>query len=135
MEDDIKETVNIEQYDGNPNNNPKRTRIKESYVGEADLNLNNCNTLNNCNRPSTITNSQSNLINPKRPTTVANRRQENQDISERKKVVPGRQTYSESIRKTSNDIGIFGDNITNFSRTFFYQKKFPTKLWKIKKQD
>ena len=72
MEDDIKETVNIEQYDSNPNNNPKRTRTKESYVGEADLNLNNCNTLNNCNRPSTITNSQSNLINPKRPTTVAN---------------------------------------------------------------
>ena len=95
----------------------------------------NCNTLNNCNRPSTITNSQSNLIKPKRPTTVANRRPENQDISERKKVAPGRETYSESIRKTSNDIGIFGDNITNFSRTFFYQKKFPVKPWKIIKQD
>ena len=120
MEDDVKETVNVEQHENNPNNNPKRKRTKDSYVSEAGLNLNNCNSLNICNSPSTIANSQAKLINTKRPTTVVNRRPENQDISERKKVVPGRQTYGELVRKRSNDIVILGDSIKNFSR---HQKK------------
>ena len=51
--------------------------MKELYVIEADFNLNNCNSLNNGNRPSTIANSQNYLIKPKRPTTVVNRRSEN----------------------------------------------------------
>ena len=34
----------------------------------------------------------------------------------KEKVVPGRQTYGETIGKRSNNIAIFGDSITNFSR-------------------
>ena len=96
----------------------------ESQISEADWNLNNCNSLTNCNRPTTTTNSQNYLIKSKRPTTLVNRRAENQDISERKKVVPRRQNFSESKKKKSNDIVIFGNSITNYSR---YQKIFPIK--------
>ena len=35
----------------------------------------------------------------KRPTTVVNRRSENQDIYEIKKSVSGRQTYGEPLKK------------------------------------
>ena len=98
MEDDLQETANVEQYDDNQNNNLTRTTTKESCISEADLNL------NNSNRPIIIANSQNHLIMHKRPTTVVNRRPENQDIYKRKKVVPGRQTYGESIRRTSNNI-------------------------------
>ena len=62
----------------NENNNPIRTTTKESDLSEADLNINNCNT------PSKIANSQTYLTTHKRSTTVVNRRQENQDIFERK---------------------------------------------------
>ena len=44
---------------------------------------------------------------------------QNQVACKRKKVVLGRHTSGESIRKTINDIVIFGDSITNFTR---YQK-------------
>ena len=47
---------------------------------------------------------------------MLNRRPENQDIYKRKKFVPGRQTYGETIGKRSNNIVIYGDSITNFSR-------------------
>ena len=52
----------------------------------------------------------------KRPTAVVNRSPENQDIYKRKKVVSGRQTYGELIRKKMSKIVIFGDSITSFSR-------------------
>ena len=84
VEDDVKETYNVEQYEDNPNNNHTKTTTKDSYIIEADLNLTNCNT------PNTIANSQTYLITHKRPTTVVNRRSENQEIYEREKVVPGR---------------------------------------------
>ena len=73
-----------------------------------------------------ITNSPNYLIKPKRRTALVNRRPENQDISERKKVVPGKQNFSESKKnpKTSNDLVIFGNSITNFSR---YKKIFQIK--------
>ena len=73
-----------------------------------------------------ITNSPNYLIKPKRRTALVNRRPENQDISERKKVVPGKQNFSESKKnpKTSNDLVIFGNSIRNFSR---YKKIFPIK--------
>ena len=74
MEYDVKEITNVEQYDDRPNNNPTRTTTKESYVSEANLNL------NNCNRPSKIANNQTYLITHKRPITIGNRRPENQDI-------------------------------------------------------
>ena len=114
-------TVNAEHNDKNLNKTPKRTRAKESQVIVI---VNNCNSFNTCNRPTTTTNSQNYLIKSKRPTTLVNRRAENQDISERKKVVPQRQNFSESKKKKSNDIVIFGNSITNYSR---YQKIFPIK--------
>ena len=40
VEDDAKESANVEKYDDNSNNNPTRTTTKESYVSEANLNLN-----------------------------------------------------------------------------------------------
>ena len=118
MEDDAKESVNVEKYDDNSNNNPTRTTTKESYVSEANLNL------DYSSRPEKIVNSQTHLTAHKRQTTVVNRRPENQDIYKRKKVVPGRQAYGEKIGKRSNDIVIFGDSITNFSRykNIFNQK-------------
>ena len=99
----------------NSNNNPTRATTKESYLSEAHVNL------NNCNRPSKIANSQTYLITHKRPE-----RPENQDISKRKKVVSRRQTYSESTRKASNNLVIFGDSITNFSR--YHQNIFIQKI-------
>ena len=94
----------------NSNNNPARATTKESYVSEANLNLNYSSRLRK------IANSQTHLTTHKRPTAAVNRRPENQDIYERKKVVPERQTYGETIRTRSNNIVIFGDSITNFSR-------------------
>ena len=110
VEDDAKETVNIEKYDDNSNNNSTRTTTKESYVSEANLNL------DYSSRPRKIANSQTHLTTHERPTTVVNRRPESQDIYKSKKVVPGRQTYGETIGKRNNNIVIFGDSITNFSR-------------------
>ena len=81
VQDDVKETANVEQYDENSNNNPTRMATKESYFSEADLNL------SNCNRPSKIANNQTYLISHKKPTTVVSRRPH---IHERKKVVPER---------------------------------------------
>ena len=98
MEDDLKETVNFEHNDKNLNKNPKITAM-ESQISEADWNLNNCNSLPNCNRPTTTTNSQNYWIKSKRPTALVNRRAENQDISERRKVVPQRENLSESKKK------------------------------------
>ena len=49
-----------------------------------------------------------------------------QNIYVRKKVVPGRQTYGDTIGKTSNNIVIFGDSITNFSR--YYKNNFNQKI-------
>ena len=40
VEDDAKESANVEKYDGNSNNNPTRMTTKESNVSEANLNLN-----------------------------------------------------------------------------------------------
>ena len=97
VDDDVKETVNAEHNDKNLNKHPKRTRAEESQVIVI---VNNCNSLNTCNRPTAITNSQNYLIKSKRPTTLVNRRAENQDISERKKVVPRRQNFSELKTKT-----------------------------------
>ena len=71
VEDDAKESVNVEKYDGNSNNNPTRTTTKESYVSEANLNL------NYSGRPRKIANSQTHLTTRKRPTTIVNRRPEN----------------------------------------------------------
>ena len=110
MEDDTKESANVGKYNDNSNNNFTRTTTKESYVREANLHL------NYSSRPRKIANSQTYLTTNKRPTTVVNRRPENQDIYGRKKVVPGRQTYGETIRKRGNKIVIFGDCITNFSK-------------------
>ena len=110
VEDNVQETTNVEQYDDSPNNNPTRTTTKKLCFSEADSNL------DNCNRPIRIANSQNYLMTHKIPTTVVNRKPENQDIYKTKKTVPGRKTYGESIRKTSNNIVIFGGNITNFSR-------------------
>ena len=93
VEDDAKESVNIEKYDDNSNNNSTRTTIKESYVSEANLNL------DYSSRPRKIANSQTHLTTHKRPTTVVNRRPESQDIYKSKDVVPGRQTYGETIGK------------------------------------
>ena len=87
MEDDAKESANVEKYDGNSNNNPTKTTTKESYVSEANLNL------NYSSRPRKIASIQTHLTTQKRPTTVVSRRPENQGTYERKKVVPGRQTY------------------------------------------
>ena len=109
------------------NKNPTRATTKKSCVSEADSNL------NNCNRPNTITNNQNHLITHKRPTAVVNRRPENQDIYKRKKVVSGRQTYGESIRKTMNKIVIFGDSITNFRR--YHKNILNQKTMKIVEQD
>ena len=81
VDDDVKETVNAEHNDKKLNKTPKRTRAKESQVIVI---VNNCNSFNTCNRPTTTTNSQNYLIKSKRPTTLVNRRAENQDISERK---------------------------------------------------
>ena len=53
-----------------------------------------------------ITNSPNYLIKPKRRTALVNRRPENQDISERKKVVPGRQNFSESKKKPPKQVTI-----------------------------
>ena len=97
MQDDVKGSVNGAKYDDNSNNNPTRTTIKELYVNEAKLNL------NYPNRPRKIARSQTHLTANKRPTTVENRRPENQDIYEKKKVVPTRQTYGETTGKRSND--------------------------------
>ena len=91
MEDDAKESVNIEKYDDNSNNNPTKTTTKESYVSKANLNF------DYSSRPRKIAHSQTHLTAHKRPTTVVNRRPENQDIYKRKKVVPGRQTYGDNI--------------------------------------
>ena len=71
VEDDAKESVNEEKYDGNSNNNPTRTTTKESYVSEANLNL------NYSGKPRKIANSQTHLTTHKRPTTTVNRRPEN----------------------------------------------------------
>ena len=119
VEDDAKESVNIEKYDDNSNNNPTKTTTKESYVSEANLNF------DYSSRPRKIAHSQTHLTAHKRPTTVVNRRPENQDIYKRKKVVPGRKTYGETIGKRSNNIVSFSDSITNFSRyhnNIFIQK-------------
>ena len=110
VEDDAKESANVEKYDDNSNNNPTRATTKESYVSEADLNLNYSSS------PRKFANSQTHSATQKRPTIFVKRRPENQDIYETKKVAPGRQTYGETIGKRSNNIGIFGDSITNFSR-------------------
>lgn len=48
LEDNVKEIINIEQYDNNSNNNPTRPATKKLHVSEARI------FLNNCNRPSTI---------------------------------------------------------------------------------
>ena len=40
VEDDAKESENVEKYDDNSSNNPTRTTTKESYVSGANLNLN-----------------------------------------------------------------------------------------------
>ena len=40
VEDDAKESANVEKYNDNSNNNPTRKTTKESYVREANLNLN-----------------------------------------------------------------------------------------------
>ena len=123
MEDDVKESVNVEKYD-NSNNNPTRTTTKESYVSEANLNF------NYPSRPRNVANSQTHLTTHKRPTTVVNRRSENQDIYKRKKVVPGRQTCGETIGKRSNNIVIFRDSITNFSR--YHKNTFNQKSTTVK---
>ena len=93
VEDDAKESANVEKYDDNSNNNPTRTTTKESHVSKAKLNL------NYSSRPSKIANSQTHLTTHKGPTTVVNRRLENQNLYERKKVVPRRQTYGETLGK------------------------------------
>ena len=110
VEDDAKESVNVEKYDDNSNNNPTRATTKESYVSEANLNLKYSSS------PRKFANSQTHSATQKRPTIVVKRRPENQDIYETKKVAPGTQTYGETIGKRSNNIVIFGDSITNFSR-------------------
>ena len=86
VEDNVQETTNVEKYDDSPNNNPTRTTTKKLCVSEADSNL------NNCNRPIRIANSQNYLMTHKIPTTVVNRKPENQDIYKRKKTVSGRKT-------------------------------------------
>ena len=73
--------------------NPTKITTKESYVSEGYLNL------NYASRPRIIGNNQTHLTTHKRPTTVVNRKPENQDIYERKKVGPGKQTYGETIGK------------------------------------
>ena len=40
VEDDAKESANVEKYDDNSNNNPTRMTTKKSNVSEANLNLN-----------------------------------------------------------------------------------------------
>ena len=40
MADDAKESVNVEKYSDICNNNPTKKTTKESYVSEANLNLN-----------------------------------------------------------------------------------------------
>ena len=88
LEDNAKESPNVEKYDHKSNNNPT-----ESYVSEANLNS------NYSSRPRKMSNCQTHLTTHKRPTTVVNRRPDNQDVYERKEVVPGRQTYCETIGK------------------------------------
>ena len=68
VEDDVKETVNVETVWWKPSKNPTRTTTKKSCVSESDLNS------NNCNRPSTNVNNQTYIKTHKRPTTVVNRR-------------------------------------------------------------
>ena len=120
VEGDAKESANVEKYDDNSNNNPTRRITKESYVSQANLNL------NYSSRPRIIASSQTHLTTHKWPTAVVNRRPKNQDIYERKKVVSGRRTYGEMIGKRSNNIVIFGVSITNFSR--YYKNNFNQKI-------
>ena len=40
VEDDAKESANVEKHDDISNNNPTKMTTKESYVSEANLNLN-----------------------------------------------------------------------------------------------
>ena len=98
---------------------------KKVNVSEVNLNL------NYSSRPRKIANSQTHLTTHKRPTTVVNSRPENQDIYESKKVVPGRQTYGETIGKRSNNIAIFGASETSVDII----KIFLIKKSKIVKQD
>ena len=102
VDDDVKGTVNVEPNDKNLNKNLKRTRAKESQVSEADWNLNNCNRLNNCNWPTTITNSPNYMIKPKRPTTLMNGRPENQDIPERKLHLADKTSVNRKKNKKNN---------------------------------
>ena len=82
--------------------------------------------MNYSSRPKIIASSQTHLTTHKGPTTVVNRRPKNQDIYQRKKVVPGRQTYGKMIGKRSYNIVIFGDSITNVSR--YYKNNFNQKF-------
>ena len=68
VEDDVKETVNVETIWWKPSKSATRTTTKKSCVSESDLNS------NNCNRPSTNLNNQTYIKTLKRPTTVLNRR-------------------------------------------------------------
>ena len=123
LDDDVKETVNVEPNDKNLKKNLKRTRAKESQVSEADWNLNNCNRLNNCNWPTTITNSPNYLIKPKDQLLLW---KEDQKIKISLKESCTWKTKLQWIeeKKKSNDLVIFANSITNFSR---YQKIFPIK--------
>ena len=105
LEDNAKESPNVEKYDHKSTNNPT-----ESYVSEANLNS------NYSSRPRKMSNCQTHLTTHKRPTTVVNRRPDNQDVYQRKEVVPGRQTYCETIGKRSNKIVILDDSITKKNR-------------------
>ena len=55
MEGDARESANVEKYDDNSNNNPTRRITKESYVSQANLNL------NYSSRPRIIASSQTHL--------------------------------------------------------------------------
>ena len=126
VDDDAKGTVNVEHNDKNLKKKPKRTRVKESQGSEADWNLNNCNSLIIViDRPwSQIV--QITWLSLKDELLLWTEDQKIKiSLKERKLYLEDKTSVNRKKNpKTSNDLVIFGNSITNFSR---YKKIFPIK--------